>query len=386
MRAPTFIASLMILVYSGFTILKAQPRCLKRRPNQLMKVVNKEGKDGFINKHGRLVIGFNKWPKNLASVEDFHEGLAAIYLYKPGDTPPTWPYTDQRLAGFIDETGRFAIRPQFDYVESFCKGLALVAQRDQTRFLINHRGEKVIDLTTDCRLTPDDYQRSMRALKTQVDRCNLLIIEGLVGGRTEPFSEGLAAILVYEDRTPLYGFINTEARMVIPPRFEPEREHHGFITAMTRFSDGLAKVKLNGRYGYINKKGKLVIPAEYQRADDFSEGLAHVYSHEKAGYIDRQGRLVIALDENYPGGMIYSSGKFSEGLAAIRFKAGGTGYINRRGKVVISPRFDYAEEFVDGVARVYLSVRQADNYESGYGYINKQGRYIWKPQLRPVAR
>ena len=41
------------------------------------------------------------------------------------------------------------------------------------------------------------------------------------------------------------------------------------------------------RFGYIDKTGKLVIPAQFDDADNFSEGLAGVYTHGKWGYISR---------------------------------------------------------------------------------------------------
>ena len=35
------------------------------------------------------------------------------------------------------------------------------------------------------------------------------------------------------------------------------------------FSDGLAKVKKNGRWGFIDKNGRVVVPIEYDYVDDF---------------------------------------------------------------------------------------------------------------------
>jgi WG containing repeat len=38
---------------------------------------------------------------------------------------------------------------------------------------------------------------------------------------------------------------------------------------------------VGGRYGYIDKSGKMVIPPQYVMADNFSEGLAAVESDDK---------------------------------------------------------------------------------------------------------
>lgn len=51
------------------------------------------------------------------------------------------------------------------------------------------------------------------------------------------------------------------------------------------FSEGLAAVKINGKWGFIDKTGKMVIPATFSGAKDFSEGLAAVEINGKWGYI-----------------------------------------------------------------------------------------------------
>ena len=59
------------------------------------------------------------------------------------------------------------------------------------------------------------------------------------------------------------------------------------------FSEGLARVKLNGKYGYIDKQGTEVIPLKYDYANNFSEGLALVGLADKYGFIDKQGTEVV---------------------------------------------------------------------------------------------
>jgi len=55
------------------------------------------------------------------------------------------------------------------------------------------------------------------------------------------------------------------------------------------FSEGLAAVELNGKYGFIDKKGNLVIQPVYDNAYLFPEGLALVFLNGKRGYIDTKG-------------------------------------------------------------------------------------------------
>jgi uncharacterized membrane protein YhaH (DUF805 family) len=56
------------------------------------------------------------------------------------------------------------------------------------------------------------------------------------------------------------------------------------------FSEGMAVVLLDGKYGYIDKTGKEVIPLKYDNAWDFSDGLAAVELDGKKFYIDKTGK------------------------------------------------------------------------------------------------
>ena len=59
------------------------------------------------------------------------------------------------------------------------------------------------------------------------------------------------------------------------------------------FSEGLATVKLNDKYGYIDKTGKEIIPCKYNDAWNFSEGFAKVALNGKYGYIDDKYMIII---------------------------------------------------------------------------------------------
>lgn len=59
------------------------------------------------------------------------------------------------------------------------------------------------------------------------------------------------------------------------------------------YSEGLACVKKNHRYGFIDRNGKLVIPLNYSNAGNFSEGMAYVSEGGKYGFIDKTGKVVI---------------------------------------------------------------------------------------------
>jgi hypothetical protein len=75
--------------------------------------------------------------------------------------------------------------------------------------------------------------------------------------------------------------------VVIEPRFEQ----------CYPFSEGLAAVKLDGRWGYINGSGTTVIPHLFDEVSSFQHGAAVVRIGERNFTIDTQGRLDSASGE-----------------------------------------------------------------------------------------
>jgi hypothetical protein len=95
------------------------------------------------------------------------------------------------------------------------------------------------------------------------------------------FNEGLAA--VQEEVNGKYGFIDRFGHYAIRPVFD----------AATSFSEGLAAVRLNKRWGYINKSGEMRIPNNYPFfAGEFVGGLAVVSDpvHGAKLYINADGK------------------------------------------------------------------------------------------------
>lgn len=61
------------------------------------------------------------------------------------------------------------------------------------------------------------------------------------------------------------------------------------------FSEGMAAVKKDDKFGFINTKGELVIPCQYQYAGQFKGGLACVVKDEEnnnISFIDATGKML----------------------------------------------------------------------------------------------
>jgi len=133
----------------------------------------------------------------------------------------------------------------------------------------------------------------------------------------------------------------------------------------------------NGKWGYLNGSGQVVITPRYMMAGDFSaEGLAAVADQQKWVYIDRMGRTVI---EPY----IFDNGPdyFAEDLARF-IHDGKFGFFDKTGRVVIDPQFDFARPFSGGRAAVCTGgeeVLKGEHrvWEGGrWGYIDKRGLLV----------
>lgn len=138
------------------------------------------------------------------------------------------------------------------------------------------------------------------------------------------------------------------------------------------FREGLAAVKKNNTWGFIDKTGKMIIKAQYIDVSYFSEGLAAVQkSHNGTwGYIDKQGKLIIKDQFNFVG-------LFHEGVAVV-MKDGKYGYINKSGKMTINPQFVQAYEFSEGLA----AVKKKDGK---FNYIDKTGKIVIETQFDKVG-
>src|SRR5271156_6402310 len=114
-----------------------------------------------------------------------------------------------------------------------------------------------------------------------------------------------------------WGFIDKEGKLVIPATFDRVNgigEGSIAYTCRTQknFREGLAAIAIGKKWGFADKTGGIVIEPQYDAVGDFSEGLAGVQSHDKCGFIDHSGHMVIPQTFNahwlYCGFMYFHDG------------------------------------------------------------------------------
>ena len=139
------------------------------------------------------------------------------------------------------------------------------------------------------------------------------------------------------------------------------------------FSEGLAAVKTDGKWGFIDTEGNLVIEAIYDGAESFSEGKAAVQLDGRWGFINASGDTVISFT-------FQSVVSFSDGMA-VYGEGAYYGYINEKGERVTGADFRYASSFKEGIG----CVLKKDG--SAYGFVNKDGAmvtdFIYAERSRP---
>ena len=100
-----------------------------------------------------------------------------------------------------------------------------------------------------------------------------------------PIFDGLARVQLNDK----WGFVNEEGVEVIPPKYDQ----------MFPFSRRFAPVRLNGKWGLINTEGKEVIPLKYDDISVPAEGLAQVRLNDKWGLVNTEGKEVIPPKYDY---------------------------------------------------------------------------------------
>ena len=169
---------------------------------------------------------------------------------------------------------------------------------------------------------------------------------------TWAFSEDLAWVVLNDK----WGFIDKNGKEITPLKYDK----------VEPFRENIARVRLNGRWGYIDKTGKEIVRLIYNDAMDFKGELAAVKSNRKWGFIDKNGTVIITFkyDEIFSG--------FIGGYAGCKLN-NKWGFIDNTGKEIIP--FEY-----NAIMKIESSggkFHRAEVYLNGERfYIDKNGNRV----------
>jgi len=143
-------------------------------------------------------------------------------------------------------------------------------------------------------------------------------------------------------------------------RLENGENPKDIFETVTDFKEGFARVKLNGKWNFINKEGKILSDKWFDYVYDFHEGFAGFMLNGKWNFINKEGKIL--FDKWFDAAV-----HFREGFACVELNLK-YNYINKEGKILSDKWFDDTYNFKDCFARVKLNGK--------WNFINKEGKIL----------
>lgn len=270
-----------------------------------MSSVIKEGFYGVVNKQGKILAPFEYDDIELKGEYQgqWYEGIT--YDYEFIITKREGKY------GVIDVSGRVISHPQYEGITIINKDLIGIKQQGKWGWIDAGNGriiqQPVYDEVRKCYLT------NGAVAIYQGDKEGMAKADGTIV--IPPKYTFLSNIYTYTASYIAYlendqcGVFTSDGKVLTPPQFEA-------IESLREVD--LIKVKQGGKVGAIDLQGNWVIPADFDRIDDFIKGLAIVKKDGKPAVINEEGRLVVPFGyeeiefQNARGQAVFSNGGMVE--------------------------------------------------------------------------
>lgn len=152
---------------------------------------------------------------------------------------------------------------------------------------------------------------------------------------------GLTRIPVCENGR--WGYVDERGKLVIQHQFRSAGE----------FVEGRAAVRDTGLFGYIDELGEWVLEPQWDVAMSFSEGLATVYRNDSAEVIDTSGRTIFTGPYN-------NMSPFEGGMSIVETDSG-DGVVTSAGREIVRPGHKF---YIIDSCRILLSETKEDDYDN----------------------
>lgn len=264
------------------------------------------------------------------------EGMVRIQKTINGET----------LYGFMNTKGELVVDAKYNEVAPFSNGLAAVYEYEKY----------------DLELSPNWVVEAYKDHIGFIDRTGNLVIP-MIYEQVGRFSEGRATVC----KNKRWGVIDNNGNVIVPFKYI-----NSFSLGIC--SNGLMSFLSNGKYGYLDKSGKVRISAVYDSAGQFVDGFAVVSKNGFYGMIDTTGKTVIPFK-------YVRLGYFQEGMALYSDESGWNckyGYINSEGEEVTPVMYNKAYDFSNGLAMVSVTDERFSDpvIQDRYGFIDKNGNEV----------
>nr|WP_314473324.1 WG repeat-containing protein [uncultured Capnocytophaga sp.] len=284
-------------------------------------------KEGVVNNKGKLIIplkyeDISQQNNCYKATLDGKEGILSL------DNKTLIPFMYQQLqldnfntetlivakneenkVGFINTKNEWVISPIYRLASPFQNGLAFVRDEQKKSMLINTKGEVVIkgfDVL--------EYYNSN--------------------------------IIVVRDYRWNYSVYNYKGELL--DVYNSFYENH--------YGEQVHQVSKQGKYGFIDGNNKVIIPLEYEGANELREGLIPVIKNDKWGCINFKNEIVIPFQ------FIGSLGVFENGVAVyskgpeskMGYSWSQCGLINNKGEVIVEPKYKRIEYLAGNIAIITI--------------------------------
>lgn len=307
--------------------------------------------------------------------------------------------------GFVNEKGKIVIEPQFDNVNLTFQDDLCFASLDNKKGLINKEGNFIVELEDSVQWVYP-FLDGIAIVSYGDNKYNAIDKNG-----TLLFDNQKSELNIDMDGENLY-FLAKEMPDTLNPSkkswtiFDKNRNNIEMsFDSIKGFKNELCAVKINDKWGYINKNGSFSIAPVYDFAGSFSkEGIARVVKDSLDFYIDKKGKSLFPVDKaltdfscnraaveiNGKKYIIDNKGtkiceikadevfNFHEDSLATIKKDGKALKINTSGKIVLSTKYNNISEFINGVAFVEKNEKE--------GVIDIHGNEIISPKYEREGR
>lgn len=305
-----------------------------------------------------------------------------------------------KKVGLMDPDGQFVTKIEYDNIMPNSEGFMCVAKNGKYGF-INLKGEEIIPCIYDESSYFSEGAASVRkdGLWGILKKDGQMLLPCESKYRIGPFKDGYASMT--KDFFEVLNYIDHNGRIIPdslffnPNKPLPRQVENGMayldkkgnrVISQTfayagEFKDGLAWVRTDRTWGFINLQGKMVAERYMDRvpfgSDDLTKnGFTIVIRDNKYGLINSEGRMVIPCkyeslnwDRSKNEGLLQFSQTDKNGKRH-------SGIINTKGKVQLAAECDYVN--YDKYFDVYLSEKWMDKNKSIIKVFDSRGKVLFQ--------
>lgn len=199
-----------------------------------------------------------------------------------------------------------------------------------------------------------------------IDKEGNLVVKLPDDAEAGEFHDGLAPV----KQGSSWGYINRSGAWVIPPQF----------AKAGNFSEGLAVVfiKDKKKFAFINRQAKGVLEFDATAVGDFHEGVAMVAKGDQCGYINLKGKFVIPnvyrfVEPRYSSqGVVPVALMFKDKNMPVKWT-----FVDHKNHPVVPEVFDGAKEVNEALAPVYVNVKEEGvpaAFDKLWGFLANTGK------------